>query len=212
LLTLPPIFLKLATWSALALELGFAPLALLRRLRHPIWLAMVIMHLGLLCLVNFSDLTWGMLVLHFFTFDPGWIRAPEPAGEPIFYDGHCALCHGFVRFILEEDRSLTPFCFAPLQGNLFRNSVPSDVHAHLPDSLVVLDADGSLQTKSRAVLYALKRLGGLWFALASIFELVPRPVRDRGCDVVAFLRRKIFGTATGLCPLVPPGWQSRLHR
>jgi len=32
------------------------------------------MHLGLLLTVDFTDLTVGMLLLHAFTFDPGWVR------------------------------------------------------------------------------------------------------------------------------------------
>jgi len=73
LLALPPVFLKFATWSALGLELSFAPLALFRRLRPWIWLAMLCLQLGLVVLVNFADLTFGMLILHLFTFDPDWI-------------------------------------------------------------------------------------------------------------------------------------------
>ena len=73
LLMFPPIFLKLATWGVLALELLFVPLALFRATRPWIWLAMTLLHLGLAVIINFADLTAGMLVLHFFTFDPAWI-------------------------------------------------------------------------------------------------------------------------------------------
>ena len=87
-------------------------MALFRRLRP------LSLHLGLVFLVNFADLTVGMLIVHFFTFDPGWIRSPRPAGEHIFFDGHCGLCHRFVRFVLAEDQSAKPLSFAPLQGTL----------------------------------------------------------------------------------------------
>ena len=73
LLAMPPLTLRIATWSTLALELAFAPLALLRRLRPWIWTAMVGLHLALLLLVSFADLTAGMLLVHFFTFDPAWL-------------------------------------------------------------------------------------------------------------------------------------------
>jgi hypothetical protein len=46
IIRLPPLGLKLATWSALGLELSFAPLALCRRLRPWIWLAMLCLQLG----------------------------------------------------------------------------------------------------------------------------------------------------------------------
>ena len=35
---------------------------------------MVIMHLGILVLIDFADLTCGMLMVHAFTFDPAWLR------------------------------------------------------------------------------------------------------------------------------------------
>ncbi len=64
---------RLFTWSALALELLFAPLALSARIRPWVWLAMVGMHVGLLLLIDFADLTIGMLLMHAFTFDPSWL-------------------------------------------------------------------------------------------------------------------------------------------
>src|SRR5262249_54671520 len=89
LLLLPPWFLHLGTWAALFLELSFAPLALLRRLRPWLWGAMLLMHLSLIALVNFADLSLGMVMVHLFTFDPGWIRPKGTKTERIFYDGHC---------------------------------------------------------------------------------------------------------------------------
>ncbi len=138
LLSLPPWLLKTATWSGLALELSFAPLVLFPRLRPWIWLAMVGLHLGLVFLVNFADLTLGMLIVHFFTFDPGWIRSPQRANEQIFFDGHCGLCHGFVRFVLREDQSDQPFSFAPLQGELVRSRITDAARAQLPDRTSVM--------------------------------------------------------------------------
>lgn len=73
-LALPEPLLALATWSALALELLFAPIALFARARAWLWSAMVLMHIGLLVLIDFADLSVGMLMLHLFTIDPGWLR------------------------------------------------------------------------------------------------------------------------------------------
>jgi hypothetical protein len=73
LLAMPPTFLRLATWAALALELTFGPLALFRRCRPIIWTTMLGLHIGLLTLINFADLSAGMIVLHLFTFDPAWV-------------------------------------------------------------------------------------------------------------------------------------------
>lgn len=81
LLALPPVFLKCATWGSLGLEITFAPLALLRRARPWIWSAMVCLHLGLLLLISFPDLTAGMVLLHLFTFDPDWLRSGRLSNE-----------------------------------------------------------------------------------------------------------------------------------
>jgi hypothetical protein len=72
---LPIPILKAATWSALALEISFAPLALFRQIRPWIWSAMLCLHIGLFLLISFPDLTAGMVFLHLFTFDPAWVRS-----------------------------------------------------------------------------------------------------------------------------------------
>jgi predicted DCC family thiol-disulfide oxidoreductase YuxK len=209
LLALPALWLKTATWAALSLELSFAPLAIFRRLRPFLWLAMVGLHLGLLVLVNFSDLTVGMLILHFFTFDPAWIPSPKPAGQPIFYDGHCGLCHGLVRFVLSEDQSADPFSFAPLQGEAIKRSITDSARAELPDSVAVVEQNKNILTRSTAVIYVLKRLGGLWFLGGALLSLMPRALRDGAYDAIASVRKRIFGTTEEVCPLLPRGLRTR---
>jgi predicted DCC family thiol-disulfide oxidoreductase YuxK len=211
LLGLPPWFLTIATWSALGLELSFAPLALFRRLRPLIWVAMVGLHVGLMFLVNFADLTMGMLILHLFTFDPSWIPSLQPANQPIFFDGQCALCHGFVRFVLKEDRSVRPFSFSPLQGDFVRRAIAEDVRGKLPDSLVVLDEKNNVLVRSAAVIYVMKRLGGIWFLAASLMSFLPRALLDFGYVAVASLRKTILGAPKEMCPLVPPEYRARLR-
>lgn len=72
LLAAPALLLRAATWCALLLELLFAPLALVRRLRPFVWGAMLLMHLSLVALVNFTELSLGMVLLHLFACDPRW--------------------------------------------------------------------------------------------------------------------------------------------
>ena len=74
LLALPSWTLEGLTFATLGLEISFAPLALFRRARPWIWASMLAMHLGLLVLIDFADLTLGMVVLHLCTFDPAWLR------------------------------------------------------------------------------------------------------------------------------------------
>jgi predicted DCC family thiol-disulfide oxidoreductase YuxK len=211
-LALPPIFLNLATWGGLALELLYAPLALFRRLRPWIWLAMVMMHLGLLTLVDFADLTFGMLFLHGFTFDPAWI-VPKSSDEKVtvFYDGHCGLCHGFVRFVLAEDRAGKNIAFSPLQGDQFATTVPPSQRDGLPNSVVVQVDDSRLLTRSCAVLEIAQRLGGLWRVIALIGGFVPARLRDSVYDFIAGIRRRIFGAPADACPLLPPELRGRFH-
>jgi len=203
LLAMPPASLRVMTWAALMLELSFAPLALLRRARPFIWTAMVGLHIGLLLLVNFADLTVGMLLVHLFTFDPAWLR-PRMAdrSEWVFYDGNCALCHGWVRFVLAEDTDGKAFRISPLQGELFATRFPAEERAPLPDSLAVLTEDERLLTRSAAVLHVLRRLGGLWRIMGAILVLTPRFILDWIYDRVAGARKQLFRAPENLCPVV----------
>ncbi len=76
---LPSPLLALATYGALALEILFPLLALSERARPWTWLAMTALHLGLLLLIDFADLTLGMLVIHAFVFDERWLRRTKLA-------------------------------------------------------------------------------------------------------------------------------------
>jgi hypothetical protein len=78
-LALPAPVLQAAAWAVLALELAYAPLALVRRLRPLLWSSMLALHLGLIALIDFADLSLGMVMIHLFTFDPGWVRRGAPA-------------------------------------------------------------------------------------------------------------------------------------
>jgi len=203
LLGLPGPLLVAATYAALALELLFAPLALLRRARPWLWSAMLGLHLGLIALIDFADLSFGMVCLHLFTFDPAWV-APARRAAPVrvFYDGSCALCHGFVRFVLAEDRAGL-VRFAPLQGATFAASLAAERRAALPDSVVVLDEAGQPLVRSEGVRHVLASLGGAWRVLAVAQGLVPRALRDLVYDGIAGVRKRVFGTAKEACPLMP---------
>jgi hypothetical protein len=81
LTTLPAPALQSAAWGALAFETLFLPLAFFARLRPLIWAAMLGMHLSLMALIDFADLSFGMVMLHAFTFDPSWIRGRRQAAS-----------------------------------------------------------------------------------------------------------------------------------
>ena len=98
LLEAPEALLRGLTWSALALELAFAPLATIARLRPAVWLAGVVMQLSLLVLLDFADLTLGMLLVHALTLDPGWLPRATPVtgksqkAEAEFRGSLCSHC------------------------------------------------------------------------------------------------------------------------
>jgi predicted DCC family thiol-disulfide oxidoreductase YuxK len=127
----------------------------------------------------------------------------------LFYDGHCALCHGAVKFVLKYDRRGDAFRFAPLQGDTFRARVPEEVRATLPDSVAVLTERGVLLTRSDAFLYILARLGGIWKFAGGAMTVVPRALRDVVYDFVARVRYRVFGRREDLCPVIPAELRSR---
>ena len=141
-----------------------------------------------------------------------WIPPSQPeALWRVFYDGDCALCHGFVRFLLKRDRRPQPIRYGPLQGDVFRaiRAEGGDWPDPLPDSLAMIGPDGILRFRSDGVLRILGELGGIWRPLAAIGQLVPRRLRDFVYDRVAHVRKRIFGTTDAHCPVVPTEWRDR---
>jgi predicted DCC family thiol-disulfide oxidoreductase YuxK len=210
LIALPESILKVMAWGALALELSFAPLALFRRTRPYVWGLMLGMHIGLIALIDFADLSIGMVMLHLFAFDPAWIRPRTAAAtETIFYDGGCGLCHRVVRFVLAEDREGDRFRFSPLNSQKFFSGVPPENKASLPDSIVVHTAADTLLIKSNALIYVGKRLGGIWRLLAECAETLPDSWRDKLYDMVARIRHRLFRAPKEVCPVIPAKLRAR---
>ena len=129
----------------------------------------------------------------------------------VFYDGHCGLCHGVVRFLIARDPTGEKFDFAPLQGDYCATTITQSDRQRLPDSLVVRTDEGRLLVKSDAVLYVLKRIGGAWRAIGIILGILPTSLTDLGYDGVARMRRRLFSTPANTCPLVPANLQKRFR-
>ena len=197
LLALPENFLKLLTWGALLGEILALPLSFHRRGRLLSWLWLMGMHLGILMVVDFADLTFGMVMIHLFTFDPAWLPARQPVSQTmLLFDGDCGLCHRTVQFFLAEDRGGV-LRFAPLRGAnaapiLKRHSVP----VQQLTSLILVEGAGSsdeeIFQKSTAVLRALGYLGGFW-RVVGWMQAVPVVLRDGIYDWVAQRRHQWFG-------------------
>lgn len=135
--------------------------------------------------------------------------APHPI---VLYDGVCALCNGFVRFVLARDRAGV-FRFASLQSDLARTTLVR--HGRTPDELstlvVVLDHQRPterLLDRSTAALFVLKHLPGAWRPFARVMTVIPSPVRNVVYNAVARIRYRTFGKYDA-CPLPAPEHHTR---
>jgi predicted DCC family thiol-disulfide oxidoreductase YuxK len=150
----------------------------------------------------------GMVVVHLFAFDPGWVRGVRPRDETLFYDGHCGLCHIAVRFALAESAETDTLTFAPLFGETFRDGALAE--SDLPDSIVISTTDGEILVRSRAALHLGNRLGGYWRVLGLAARVVPRRIADWIYDKIARVRHRLFGRPSDACPILPPALRQRM--
>lgn len=77
LLNAHPLILQMSTWASLIAEITFLPLGLFYHTRKFYWLAFLALHLGVLLVVNFTDLTFGVLMMHLFLFDSRWFFSSD---------------------------------------------------------------------------------------------------------------------------------------
>jgi predicted DCC family thiol-disulfide oxidoreductase YuxK len=110
----------------------------------------------------------------------------------IFYDGLCGLCNRLNHFVLARDRA-DQFRFAALQGRRARETLlrfdkdPTDL-----DTFYVLSEEGALYSRSRAILFVLRELGGVW-KLSRVLGVLPTPLLDGAYNLVARYRYRLFG-------------------
>lgn len=201
------------TWGILAAEISFLPLSLWRGGRALAWTGMLAMHLGIILMVDFADLSFGMVMIHLFTFDPDWLPARRDARQPVLlYDGECGLCNWIVQLLIGED-GRSRMKFAPLQSEPAQNYLRA---VGLPtedfDSLVFVPdrnhpAAVPPRLRTDGVLAACAEIGGGWRVLAWL-RVVPRALRDPFYKLVARSRYALFGEYRP-APLPDPEWESR---
>jgi predicted DCC family thiol-disulfide oxidoreductase YuxK len=124
----------------------------------------------------------------------------------VVFDGVCALCSGFARFILKRDRGFTfrlTTAQSPLGQALFRHY---GLETEDLESNLVL-ADGRPYAKLDTVAVVGARLGGAWRALV-LLRFLPRVLADWLYDRVARNRYALFGR-TERCMIPPPEWRDR---
>ena len=192
-LSTPAWCLQWLTWAVLLVELLFAPLALLPRVRPWLWLAMLGAQFGFLTFLSFADLTAPMLLAHIIIFDPRWIARRVPLSPAlVLFDGACGFCHASVRLAaMEDQRALLRF--APLRGATASAAAHGRTLLDQGDSIIVIAGDAQPRYKSRAVVAILERLGGLWWLLAQALRLLPRVIGDAAYDVVGGIRYRLAG-------------------
>ncbi|MFL6586442.1 MAG: thiol-disulfide oxidoreductase DCC family protein [Luteimonas sp.] len=116
------------------------------------------------------------------------------------FDGACALCSGWVGFLLRRDRRRV-FRFAALQDRVGHELlVAHGIDPADPVSFLLVDGDAAWHD-SDGVIEVLRRLGGAWRA-AFVLRGVPRAVRDRAYRLLARNRYRVFGRRE-TC-MVPP--------
>lgn len=89
LMALPDSWLRAATWGTLALELLALPLSCMRRTRMIAWCLLAGMNVAILFVIDFADLTVGMLMIHAFTCDCRWWRGGGAERSTELAGYHC---------------------------------------------------------------------------------------------------------------------------
>lgn len=127
----------------------------------------------------------------------------------VFYDGHCPLCHGTVRFLLARDRG-GHFHFAPLQGPTAER-VLGAAAADSDTVVLVRDPEGSPRRFERAAAVAemLRDLPRPWPWVGAMLGALPRRLADWGYRQVA--RRRTLLGRYDTCPLPAPEHRARFR-
>ena len=135
----------------------------------------------------------------------GRVAQPAPESPLVLFDGDCNLCHGAVQFLLRRDRREL-FKFASLQSAAGKAALARATAGPLPDSIALVHG-GRVWFKSAAALAIARRLGLPW-SLATVFWLVPYPLRDLVYDWIARHRHRWFGRRSE-CWLPTPALRAR---
>lgn len=124
----------------------------------------------------------------------------------LFYDGDCAMCNGFVQFVIRRDRHLR-FRFAPINGETWRSLI--DKEGNDPLKTIYLLDQKRLFIRTSAICRLLIELGGFWKAVGWLLWLIPRPIRNIGYRLIACCRYRVFGKVD-TCSIAPTDGPTRL--
>jgi len=130
-----------------------------------------------------------------------------PDDRPIIiFDGHCALCSGWARFVLRHDAKGL-YRLLPAQSRLGRALyVHYGLHPEEYETNILV-ADGVAWFKSEGSIRMAEGLGWPW-RLAAAFRILPEPWRDRLYEFVARNRLRFFGRRE-TCYMLERGYEDR---
>ena len=100
----------------------------------------------------------------------------------LYFDRHCVLCNWWVRWLCKKKK---------------KNRLP--LEKPKIDSVIVWDQKSQPKVEAEAILYIIKRIGGLW-SIFLIFKLIPLQLLNKLYRLIARNRKKWFGSYTK-CPL-----------
>jgi predicted DCC family thiol-disulfide oxidoreductase YuxK len=123
--------------------------------------------------------------------DPAVPKFPDDR-PIIIFDGYCALCSGWAKFVLRHDAKGV-YRLLPAQSPLGRALYihygldPEDYETN------ILLRDGVAWFKSEGSIRMAEGLGRPWSLLGGAFRILPRPIRDRLYELIARNRLRFFG-------------------
>ena len=115
----------------------------------------------------------------------------------VLYDGVCGLCNRLVQFVLRHDER-GRFDFASLQSATGHTALERfGRNADDLDTVYVLTryrgGQSALHGKADVAMFVLATLGSGWRVVALLLRMLPKGVRNRGYDMVARHRYRVFG-------------------
>jgi predicted DCC family thiol-disulfide oxidoreductase YuxK len=117
-------------------------------------------------------------------------QAPDLPDGLILFDGVCALCSGWVKFIIPRDPQ-SHYRFVAIQSDCGRALAQRfGIDPNMPQTNVVIEG-GTAWFKGDSALHVLKDLPG--WGWTRLFRILPRGIRNFIYDRVAKNRYALFG-------------------
>jgi len=184
------------------------------------------MHLGIVVLVDFADLTFGMVMIHLFTtpqFFHDMFKAIPSTGENhiLFIDGDCLFCQNTAKYFISIDKKKV-LNFAPLQGETAKSLLPEtwrelkDDNGSPTGAIALLENPGTEQEKRYqefdALFRTLRLIGGP-LSFIQLFSIAPKSFKSRLYHFIAKNRHHLHfllpKNARNSCPLPDQATRSR---